>query len=101
MYREQTPELQKLLGQLHELCEQFSILSKQKPHDPVNAFKLRFVNVLLEQANSELVDQYRPFRDFSLFDSESLPTNSDVLLILSQYIKCLTTQDNHDRYRSD
>lgn len=100
MYREQTPELQKLLGQLHELCEQFSVLSKQKPNDAVNSFKLRFVNSLLEQANQELRDEYRPFSDFSVFDPDSLPTNSDVLLMLSQYIKCLRTQDHQDRHGS-
>lgn len=97
---EQTPELQKLLGQLYELCEQIGLLSKQKPHDPVNAFKLRFVNSLLEQANLELKDEFRPFSDFSVFDPESLPTNSDVLLILSQYMKCLKTQDHNNRHGS-
>lgn len=30
-----------------------------------------------------------PFADFETFDEDSLPTNSDVVLILSQYLDCL------------
>ena len=35
------------------------------------------------------VDSYKPFPDFTEFDEEELPTNSDVSLVLSQYINCM------------
>jgi hypothetical protein len=94
-------EERKLLEQFQALQAQLSILSKQKPHDPVNAFKLNFVNILLEQANAYLRENYRPFDNFTVFDPESLPTNSDVVVILSQYIQCVELQYNYDLYGSE
>ncbi len=30
-----------------------------------------------------------PFDDFELFDEDDLPTNSDVVVIIAQYVACL------------
>ena len=43
----------------------------------------------MTQANTLLDEQYKPFADFDLFEEEDIPSNSDVVLVLSQYIQCL------------
>lgn len=78
-----------LLMQLDKSLQDFLELSKKKPNDPVNKFKLRLVNTLFERANSFLDKSYKPFDSFETFDEDEIPTNSDVVLILSQYLGCL------------
>ena len=82
----------KIRGQLKALHEEMSTLSKKKPGDAVNLFKLKYINQILTEANAILDDNYIPLAGFGTFDEESLPTNSDVVLILSQYIECFHRQ---------
>lgn len=82
--KEDISEFEKLEQQLHSFLSEISELSKKKPNDPLNKFKLKFINVTLSKLNSILKDD-RPFPDFEQFDIDDLPTNSDVLVILSQY----------------
>ncbi len=82
--KEDIPEFEKLEQQLHSFLSEISELSKKKPNDPLNKFKLKFVNSTLEGLNRILAD-YKPFPDFEKFDLDDLPSNSDVVLILSQY----------------
>ncbi len=82
-------EFIKLIMQLKDLINDISELSKKKPNDAVNKFKLKFVNKLLDRSNSFLVDSYKPFEEFDLFSEDDLPTNSDVIMVLSQYLSCL------------
>jgi len=35
-----------------------------------------------------LTEQHQPFSNFEKFDEDELPTNSDVTLILHQYLNC-------------
>ncbi|HFV9215133.1 TPA: hypothetical protein ACIAHZ_004527, partial [Enterobacter roggenkampii] len=35
---------------------------------------------------------YKPFDDFSNFDEDDIPQNSDVVFILSQYLQCFEKQ---------
>ena len=80
----------KLVKQMKSLMAEFSILSKKKPDGAVNKFKIKLINPVLEVANYFLDDRlYKPFEEFELFDEDTLPTNSDILVILSQYITCL------------
>lgn len=81
--------LVKLLIQLKELLNDFLELSKKKPNDSVNNFKLKLVNKILATANGIIDEQNRPFDDFDSFDGNDLPSNSDVVLILTQYYSCL------------
>ena len=85
-------KFRKIQGQLKALHEEVSTLSKKKPDDGVNLFKLKYINQVLTEANAILDDNYIPLAGFSTFDEESLPTNSDVVLILSQYIECFDRQ---------
>jgi len=89
------PLLEKTEAQLKGFYEDIGTFAKKKPDDPVNKFKLGFINQALEIATKLLKDGYRPFPDFDKFDIESLPTNSDVVTILSQYLRAM------DQYRKD
>ena len=80
---------EKTQAQLHGLYDEMVVFSKKKPDDPVNKFKLKFINQVLINTNAILVEKNKPFNDFDTFDEDSLPTNSDVVMILSQYINCL------------
>jgi hypothetical protein len=88
MTRDDVDIFEKTKGQIDSLYEEVSILARKSPNDAVNAFKLRFVNTLLEQCNKLFGQKYTPFGDFQTFDMDSIPTNSDITFILSQYIEC-------------
>lgn len=75
----------KVLEQMRTLLHEFRILSGKKPNDPINVFKLKYVNKTLEAAN-DVLDDDKPYDDFEKFSEEDLPTNSDVLMILSLYL---------------
>ncbi|ROP60226.1 hypothetical protein EDF81_3070 [Enterobacter sp. BIGb0383] len=88
MNRSNVDMFEKLSGQLLSVYEEISLLSKKNPNDAVNKFKLNFVNKLLCQSNDYLIDKYKPFDDFEVFDEDGIPQNSDVVFILSQYLQC-------------
>lgn len=87
MKRKDVDEFEKLSGQLQGIYEELSVLSKKSPNDAVNKFKLKFINQLLRGSNEFLGEKYRPFDDFSEFDSDDVPQNSDVVFMLSQYLQ--------------
>ncbi|MEH2211262.1 hypothetical protein [Nostoc sp.] len=88
MKHKDVDEFEKLSGQVQSIYEELSVLSKKSPNDAVNKFKLNFINKLLNNSNEFLSEKYRPFEDFSEFDTDDIPQNSDVVLILSQYLQC-------------
>jgi hypothetical protein len=55
----------------------------------VNVFKIALVNATLTECNVLLGKEYRPFQDFERFSVDDLPTNSDVSMIIAQYLNCL------------
>ena len=75
-------------------------LSNKKPDVTLNSFKVKRVNLLLEQANCLLKD-LKPYEDFSKFDEDDLPTYSDVLMILNLYVKSFEKywQDNSETHK--
>jgi len=77
-------DFERLEQQLHSMLTEMSELSKKRANDGLNKFKLKLVNVLLEGINKFLGEQ-RPFKEFETFDENDLPTNSDVVVMLSQY----------------
>ena len=89
MKKENIDKFEKLHFQIKNIYSELGILSKKSPDSAINKFKLKFVNQLLTQANTLLDEQYKPFADFDLFEEEDIPSNSDVVLVLSQYIQCL------------
>lgn len=84
-----------LEDQIKGVYDEFSILSKKKPDGAVNKFKLGFINELIGKINPILGTKYIPLDGFSGFDEETVPTTSDVVLLLSQYLK------NMDKFRYD
>lgn len=80
---------EKVKAQLQQLHNEVSVLSKSKPDNPMNKFKLGFINEKLGEANTILTGDFKPFKDFALFNLDELPSNSDVVMVLSQYLDCL------------
>lgn len=92
---EDVENLEKLIGQLQGLHSEMSQLAKKSPNDGLNVFKLKLVNKVLQSGNEVLAGRYIPFDDFRQFEEEDLPTNSDVTMILAQYM------EQAERFRSD
>ena len=93
--KEDVENLEKLIGQLQGLHSEISQLAKKSPNDGLKLFKLKLVNKILKSGNDILTGRYVPFDDFRQFDEDQLPTNSDVTMILSQYM------EQAERFRSD
>ena len=76
MEKDKIEKFEKLHIQIKDMYNELSILSKKSPDGAINKFKLKFINQLIEEANQFLKE-------------EDIPFNSDVVMIISQYIKCL------------
>ena len=73
---------------LNELADSIYLemkeFSKKKPDDALNPFKVKNVNRVLVQLKEFLKDE--PTSTFvDLLDDETLPTNSDAILIIGQF----------------
>lgn len=90
MNEQEVEKFLKLQPQLNSAYDEISILSKKKPTDSLNTFKLKFINSILTRANEILEEKYKPFPDeFSVFNEDDMPNNSDVVFILSHYLTAL------------
>ncbi|MGR3173478.1 MAG: hypothetical protein ACUZ8N_02610 [Candidatus Scalindua sp.] len=90
MNAEQVESFLKLQPQLKSAYDETSLLSKKKPTESFNEFKLKFINSILSRANDILGEKYKPFPgEFNLFDKDDMPNNSDVVFILSHYLTSL------------
>lgn len=90
MNKEQVETFLNLQPQLKSAYDEVALLSKKNPSDALNKFKLKFINSILLRANEILGNSYKPFPDeFSLFDEDDMPNNSDVIFILSHYLTSL------------
>jgi chromatin segregation and condensation protein Rec8/ScpA/Scc1 (kleisin family) len=84
--------LDKLTDSIYTEMKEFS---KKKPDEPLNKFKVKSVNRVLEQVKAIL--QNEPTVEFlDLLDDESLPSNSDSILILSQFMASM--KQFHSKY---
>ena len=89
MNKEDIEKFEKTHAQLLGFYEETAILVKKNPNDPMSKFKLQLINKVLATAN-EIMADIKPFGDFDQFDIDGdMPFNSDVALILGQYIKCM------------
>jgi hypothetical protein len=86
---------EKIQVQMQALHDEVGVLSKKSPNDALNKFKLKLVNGLIHEANSLLTDDYKPLAGFEVFNEDDIPTNSDVVMVLAQYLNCL------EKLRSD
>ena len=89
-------KLEKTIGQLRAIHCEISLLSKKSPTDAVNSFKLTMINKIIEMANHVLGETYKPIDDFEKFDDDDVPSTSDVVFVVAQYIKeAERLRDNH------
>ncbi|MBD5336674.1 MAG: hypothetical protein HDR95_05120 [Bacteroides sp.] len=70
---------------LVSITKSMTALSTKKPSDIISEFKLDQINKILKQCNSLLGDK-RPDVDFEGFDNDTMPQNSDVVVMLELYI---------------
>jgi hypothetical protein len=95
MKRKEIDEFETLHGQLKAFHTEMNTLVKKNPNDTLNKFKLGLVNSVLTKANSFLGKARLPFADFQSFDDSGLPSTSDVLMILAQYLSAF------EKFRAD
>jgi hypothetical protein len=69
---------------LDALYREMQELSKKKPDATLSDSKVKLINRLLEDVRAVLVKEV-DFKYLDLLVTETLPQNSDVVLILSQY----------------
>ena len=73
--------LNELLSSIYLEMKEFS---KKKPDEALNTFKVKNINRVLTQLKELLADE--PTIGFlDLLDDETLPTNSDAILIIGQF----------------
>jgi hypothetical protein len=95
MTEKEIDTFEKVQAQLKGMYDEISILSKKSQNDGLSLFKLKFINKILIDSNNVLLEDYKPFDDFEIFDENAIPTNSDVVMILTQYLNCF------EKLRSD
>ena len=75
------PMVQSDLNEIREL-------SKKKQDEPLNKFKVKTINKKLEQVKLILSNE-PTFEFLELLDEEMLPSNSDAVLLISQFIAAM------------
>jgi hypothetical protein len=86
---EQAALWDRVKSQLKDLETEMASLSKKKPDGAINTFKLSLINEKLVQANQILSNEDRPFAEFEVFTKDAMPTNSDVVIVITQYLNRL------------
>jgi len=88
--------LSKLINSIYSELKEFA---KKKPDEALNKFKIKTINRVLEQIKDILSSE--PTSDFlDLLDEETIPSNSDAVLIIGQF-KAAMEQFKNTYYRSD
>lgn len=82
--------LNELISSIYLEMKEFS---KKKPDEPLNSFKVNNVNRVLSQLK-DLLENESTIEFLDLLDNETLPTNSDAILIIGQF------QASMKRYRN-
>lgn len=93
--RADVEKLEKTMGQLAATHREMSLLSRKSPNDGVNSFKLRLINGVIRAANEILGEAYVPIDGFDVFEEDNLPSTSDVVFVVAQYLEEI------ERYRQD
>ncbi|WKZ47443.1 MAG: hypothetical protein QY306_16645 [Anaerolineales bacterium] len=88
MNEKEVSEFEQVQTQLQGFYKEISGFATKKPDDAINTFKLKLINQVLKRANA-LLSKRKPFSDFNQFASDNLPSNSDVVVVISQYINSL------------
>lgn len=81
---EQASAYDRLVPMLEAAHREMTELSKKKQDGVVNALKIKMINRLLTEL-SKVLEHDRSFGFVDMLDEETLPQNSDVVLVLSQW----------------
>jgi hypothetical protein len=85
---------------LHSAFDEVKEFSKKKQDEPLNVKKVKMINRLMEKAKEVLKNE--PTVDFlDLLDDNELPSNSDAVLIMSQYISALNKFHNDHYHKGE
>lgn len=88
--QDQVKAYHRISSELETYYSEINAISRKKPSEVLNKFKINFLNQSLSKANSLLGDEFRPFPDFLTFDVDSsMPTASDAVLVIAHYQKSL------------
>ncbi len=89
MSAQSVSEFELVSSQIDHFHSELHALAKGKSNDALNPFKLDLLNQLLTRANQLLGQEYQAVPGFSTFERDQIPSTSDALLVLSQYIGAL------------
>jgi hypothetical protein len=89
MKRADIDRYQRVRSQLEAFHREFEGLAKKAANGALNVFKTRIVNQAIAAANAVLGDEFLPIKGFEQFADEELPSNSDVSMVLAQYLEAL------------
>jgi len=93
-----------LKSMLHSQKNEFDLLSKKKADGQLNPMKIKMVNRVLEPLK-KLFSHEDSHKFLDTLDEDEIPTNSDVVLIISQYETAISQfrskYHNGDKYKRD
>ncbi len=93
-----------LKDMLNSQRHEFNLLSKKNPDVHLNLMKVKMVNRVLEPLN-EIIKHEPSHKFLDILSEVDLPTNSDVVLIISQYETAISEFDDkyyiEDKYRNE
>jgi hypothetical protein len=87
MNQQEVEEFRKMAAQLDALHQEAIAWSKKHPDKPVSKFKIDLANTVLETAR-KVLDTSAPTLDFEKFNTDDLPTNSDLSFVATQFVEC-------------
>ena len=87
-----------LKNMLYSQKKEFDLLSKKKSDEQLNPMKIKMANRVLEPLK-ELFKHEESHKFLDILNEDELPTNSDVVLIISQYKTAI--RDFKIRYYKD
>src|SRR5258708_17953543 len=87
MKQKEVKEFTKMAAQFDALHQEATASSKKHPDKPVSKFKVDLANSVLESAR-KVLGTSAPTLDFEKFNTDDLPTNSDLSFVVTQFVEC-------------
>jgi hypothetical protein len=91
---EQAATYDRLAPMLEAARREMTELSKKKPDGIVNTLKIKMLNRLLSEL-TKVIENDPSYAFVDMLDEETLPQNSDAVLVLSQWQAALEQYRNH------
>ncbi|MCH8226288.1 MAG: hypothetical protein IIC97_10510 [Chloroflexi bacterium] len=86
---------------LKAMYSEFKELSKRRPNDAVSVAKIKVVNRLLVKCHGIILEDEASVEYLDLLDEDNVPLNSDVVLMLSQFVVAMQEfNSNYYRYNA-